>query len=878
MTAGENQLAPICAFRCAIAGHGAGDMIDTLLPRARETDDAVERLEIYERLADLDELGRNDAANGLLWRKSILEESPSHLPTLRHVAGALMSAGRDEELEPVAIEIARALDGPEAVAHALLSARIRLRVGAWEDTREPVEIAYRHEPRGNFTLRQMAAHARATGRHALAIEVDRQLIERTQRPSETATLSLRAAEAAIAGGDIDSARALLSRAIEVVPQHFVAHIAMAGVAEQVGDSTGAATALEAAAAAAISPDEQARDLYRAATLLQDKVQDVQRARAALEKVSAIDPSYEDVFQRLQTIYIAEGARGELASLLERRLEAVTDPAERIEMEVLRGRALADVGDTAAAKRALSAALEASPDHIEALSTFANVSSSEHDWLDAERAWIHLARLVPDQARQIDIYMKLGGLYDEHVPNPERAELAYNEILKREPNSEEARERLVALYKRTGDTAKAIEQQTILINNAEAPEAKCRRTTELASIYEATGDTKKAEATLLQARKTWPKDDLALNALARFYQRTGQATALNVLLDRALADARRALSTGRFEVQLFGTVASVAELRGKHDTARIAHAVVAALEGNDATLEGAGDAAADRGLEELLAPEVVTPAFRDLLRRTGPLLDTAVPYDMTAVRATPLPPQQTDISDHVRRIASAYGLTDVSIHVSSVLGAVCIPASAHPPTLVIGQPLLTSPREDVRSFLFHRALKVIQTNSSAFSRTAPIDLWPLLAAYLKLFSPSWSPQGIEAARLNEAYGRLSRALGQPADPQLGLLAADIIGTIGNRASTLNTAINSWGNRAALLAVGDPNIALAGIAWASGNINAPPPSGKDRVTWIGRNAEARDLVVYLVSDAYAEARDKLGLAAAAADTEATPELGEAAVENA
>jgi hypothetical protein len=54
MEAGEQLLAPIAAFRCAVAGHGAGDLIDALLPRARETEDPVERLEIYERLADLD--------------------------------------------------------------------------------------------------------------------------------------------------------------------------------------------------------------------------------------------------------------------------------------------------------------------------------------------------------------------------------------------------------------------------------------------------------------------------------------------------------------------------------------------------------------------------------------------------------------------------------------------------------------------------------------------------------------------------------------------------------------------------------------------------------------------------------------------------------
>ena len=63
----------------------------------------------------------------------------------------------------------------------MLSARLRLHAGTWDDTRDPVEIAYKSEPRGIWALRQMAAHARAKGEHSLALEADRQLIERTQR-------------------------------------------------------------------------------------------------------------------------------------------------------------------------------------------------------------------------------------------------------------------------------------------------------------------------------------------------------------------------------------------------------------------------------------------------------------------------------------------------------------------------------------------------------------------------------------------------------------------------------------------------------------------------------------------------------------------------
>ncbi|WP_437756828.1 hypothetical protein [Sorangium sp. So ce1389] len=856
IAAGDAALAPIALYRAAVGGHGAGELVDALIPRAREAADAAERLEVYERLAELDELGRRDAGSALLWRRSILEETPHHLPTLRKVASYLIGEGRDEELEPIALEVARVLDGPEAIAHALLSARLRMRVLPWEETFEPVQIAYRNEPRGIWALRQMAAQARSKADHALAIEADRQLIERTDRPSEAAALSVRAAKDALLAGSIEDAVAFFRHAITLVPHYLVAHLDLADALERGGDAAAAAAALESAAGASVGSEGRAHSLYAAAVLWQDKVQNAARARDVLEAVATVDPSYADVFSRLKAIYIAEGARAELAALLERRLDAVTDPAERVEMEVLRGRALADVGDATAAKRALAAALDANPDHVEALSAFADVCAGEGDWTGAEQAWIRLARLVPDPAKQVAIYLRLGELYDEHLPNAERAELAYQEILKRSPGDVSARERLVALYKRAGDGARALEQQNLLINAAEAPEQKCRRTAELAEIYEAMGETKKAESTLLTARKTWPKDDFALGALARFYQRTEQLPAANVLLDRALADARRALNTGRFEPYLFSTVATVAELRGRAGASRIARATVAALDGRDAAMGGAGNAAGAARLDNHLAPELMTPAFRELLLKTGPLLDTAVPFDLDSIRATPLPPQHADITDLARGVGAAYGLPGLQVYVTGALGTVCVPASSSPPKIVLGQSLVASPREDVRLFLIHRAVKILQTNASAFSRTAPIDLWPLLAAYLKAFSPSWSPQGADAARLREYQGRIERAMSGGPDPKLGVLAADVIGSIGNRASTLNTAINGWGNRAAFLAVGDLNIALTGIAWSGGHTNAPPAAGKDRITWIGRNAEARDLIVFAVSDGLAEAREQLG----------------------
>jgi tetratricopeptide (TPR) repeat protein len=852
---GDKDLAPIAGYRLALAGFGTAEVIDALLPKARETEDASERLEIYERLAELDERGRGDSASGLLFRRTILEENPSHLRTLRRVASALMVGGREDELEPVAMELARNLDGGEAVAYAAVAARLRLRA-KWEDTAEPVAIAYHQTPRPLWALRQMAAHARARGDHLAAAVCDKELAGLTDRPIEKATLLTRAAEAHRAAGDLASARSELEEALTHFDGHVVARQELAELLVETGDAEAAAAHYEMLAGAYVVPASRAQADHRAGVLYQDQVGDIGKARAALERVLDVDPSDADTFDRLRTIYIAAGARSELADLLKRRLEGIEDPGERVEMEVMRGRALAEVGDADAAKRALAAALDANPDHVDALGAFADLCASDGDFGGAEEALIRLARLTSDPEKQVDIYFRLGALYDESLPNDERAEAAYQEILKRRPGDLPAREKLIALYRRTGQMARAVDEQNALVGAAESPDDKCQRTVELAEIMEEMGELKKAESTLVVARKSFPKSDLALRALVQFYQRTGQAPAAAVLLDRAVADARRALGTGRFENFLFETLATAAELRGRLDAAAVARATVQALDGDASDLAGVGLRAGDAKLDDLLAPEVMTPAFRDLLIRTGPLLDNAFPFDADAVRATPLPPPLAPLGEEIRALAGAYGLPQIMVMVSNMLGPVCVPVRSHPPTVLVGSALAQQPPSAERSFLLHRALKVIQANACVLARTAPIDLWPVVAALLKAFNPQFAPQGVDSGRFADAFGRISRAMPQGLGADMGVLASDVVGSIGNRASTLNSAINGWGSRAGLLAVGDPNVALTGIAWAGGNVSGPPPTGKDRVTWIGRNAEARDLVIFAVSDHYVDARQRLG----------------------
>lgn len=848
--------ARIAAERLGAQASGSATLAGSLMDQARAGHDPLLQREIYQRLARLDE-ARGEHSSALLWQSAILEHSPDYLPALRRVEHAYITAGREDELETIAATIARLVGSGESGAHAMLAARLRSKSGNWGATRELVDLALQEDPPSLWALRQLEAHGRVSGDDQAVYRASRALGEQATRAIDAATLALRAAEAATRLEKLDEARALLERAVELVPAHLVALTTRAEVLEATGDYAGAAESLEALAASSNLPAHQLAARGHAALLWLDKVGDPERGQAALELAAELEGAGDEIFTRLQALLVASGDRAKLAALLERRIAATVDPAERVALEVTRGRALAEVGDRTAAKEALAAALDANPDHADALDVFAELSAADGDWQSAEQAWIRLARHLSEPERQAEVYRKLGDLYDDELGNPARAELSYREVLKRQPNDVGALERLVGVYSKLGQGEQAAQTAEELVSRAQSPEETRDRTIALAGVYErAQGDRRKAEATLDKARKAAPQDGVLLRAAAEFYHRGGEERALAVLLDRSAADARRALATGRFDASFFEVLGTVAELRGGADAATVAAATIAALEGREeAAVRGAGPAAGDARLDELLAPELLTLPLRALLRKAGDALDAAYPLDLRALRAAPLPAQAHEFLGHVRQVASAFGINALEVFVSPMVGPSCLPVSSNPPQIVFGTELLESPDDAARYVVLIRTLKILQAHASTIARTAPIDLWPLTAAFLGVFATNWQPQGVDAKRFAEARQRIQPAIPRNLDDDVPILALEVIGSIGNRASQLATTVNQWGNRAALLAIGSPSAALRGVATT---LNQElPASGAERAKWVVRHPEARDLAVWSVSEPYAEARRRLGL---------------------
>ena len=851
---GGGALASLTAQRNAAGTPEAARVSEELLGRARAAEDAGLQRELYEELSAFDR-NQGDAASSLLWQSAILERSPEWLPALRHIEHAYTSASRDDELEPIFSTLARLLPDTDGVAAARLASRARLKAGAWAERRELAELALGRDPDCLWALRAVAAHARASDEPERALDAYQRLEELVVHPLDKAALNLRAAEAAARLGRLEDAKRLLEAALEDAPEHLVALTTLAEVLEGLRDFPAAARAVEAAAEASVVDAHKVTTWHQAAVLWLDKVGDKERGRSALERTLALDSSHEDAIVRLQNLLIEQGDHTSLAALLERRIDLAADAEERIALEVQRGRLLAGVGENQAARSALSAALDANPDHAGALEVLADVCAAEGDWSAAEQAWIRLARHVPEQERQAQIYRKLGELYDVNLPNPERAELAYLEVLKRTPDDTDTVSRLVQVYGQRGQVERAVQLQTELLERSTTPEQKRDRTLGLATVFEQIAkDRKRADQTFDRARREWPQDVQVLRGLVEYHRRAGEQRAAQMLLDRAASDARRALATGRFDPVLFEVLGTVADLRGMADAALVAEATLAALAGQPFPVHGAGIAAADAALDEFLAPELATQALRTLLRRTGDVLDAAYALDPRTLRATPFRADASEQADQVRDMAKAFGIQGIEILVSPVLGPTCLASRSVPAQVVYGAPLLERGDDATRYFLLVRALKLIQARAATLARTVPIELGPLVAGFLSAIS-DYQPEGVDPKRLAEAKKRIKDAMIHPFDGEVPMLALEVTGSLGNRVSQLATALSSWANRTALLAVGNPLTALRAIALASGA--ELPTDNAERLRWIARNPEARDLFVFSMSDQYIEARKRVGV---------------------
>lgn len=864
---GADVIARAGLDRAEMAASEVARVAERKFNAVREAQDDDARVLALEALADFDLHDRGDAASAVMSLQAILELAPGHLPTLRALERYFLEHARDEDLTYIEERLALHLPEPHDVAaHLRLAARLKLRpADAIGDAADSLLLEAGPRAEADLWLaRRIEAAARASNDDARTAAATTALYSLLAGPSERATAAVRAAQAHARVGTAPSIIALLRDAVAAAPDHPIASEELARLEAESRDQQAAAEAYELAARASKLPARAAALWHRASVLWQDEVGDANRAAVALQAAAALDPALEDVFPRLVGILRARRANAELADLTAARVAAGGDQALLVGLYVELASLRMELGQREPAIEALRAALSLEPDRVEALRTLANLCFQDEDWRGATEALIRIARLTKDRTELRDVFFRLGDIYDEHLPDAKRADAAFRRALKLVEDDIPTMERLAKLYRRDGDAPQAIEMLTRLAAVDADPDRSRVHNLELAAVYEQTGETRAAEQALEQTRRLAPVDLGVLKAIADFYGRQNAQTALAMHLNRAVNDFRHALESDPTDHAAWSGLAQVLEWRGRVDPARCIASAAAALGIMDVELgklldahggaPGGGGGAADSELDDMLAPDMLTPATRAVFRLAADALEKTLPFDPKQIRAERVG-RENPLRPMLDEVSRWFGASDVELYITTVAPRVCVPVSGQPIAIVVGRDIFTATDEREKLFLLARCFKIARSNLSVAVRTQPGDLALALAGLIRSFDMNYAPAGFAPAQLDDMARRVSKHVNKRVRDELLPNVLEMGGTPGFDPTRLALAASELGDRVALLATGSAPAAIGALLKLAGDTGGPPQTTV-RVAAIRRLPSASALLGFAISDAHFEARHRAG----------------------
>ncbi len=840
-------------LRAGMFAEVAERVFDQLKSAERDDDRAV----AYEALGDLDRIHRDDPATAVSSYLALLEVTPGHMPTLRTLERHFLEQGRFAELGAVYERLVHfAVDGDDALAWAHQAARC-------------AELEAEGDPAAAVGYYQLALErGLADRRSLLALDAELRRSSETERWGglqarlagiagaglERATHLCRAAEAREAFGDAAHARELFEEAVTVEPFHPTA---LAGVAEHrlaAGDVAGAAAAFERLGREAKVIETSVEWLFRAATLWNESAIDTSRALAVAREALGRDPRHAPSFDlAISLLRAAADTAGEL-EVLESRGEAEVesgDPGKRLEWH-LRAAVLAErLGEQVRARSQWRAVVRLQPESLEALRALVRLSREAADWAGAADAMIRLAKTTTDMPERVEMLYGLGEVFDDHIVDARRAEAAYRRALQFDAGEVRCLRRLADLYSYSANAPHEAEMlQALAARTAPGPD-RVAVLLRLAVVLEAgLGDVARAEQALALARRDAPTDLTVLRAVTAFYESKGNTMALELVLDRAAGEVRRALDRDPQQVDPLERLTEILALRHDVDGAQVVASVAAALGVRSESLEGhaAGPRVAAvgiRGLDNaavaLLSPPAITTQIRDVLAQLGSAVDALVPVDLRRWGADRLGGRPHPLRAEVDRMARELGLGSCEIFLCSQLPGLAIPLSRTPATLLISLELSD---DAVGRAAVNRALTLMALSLSLPLRLTAKEFALVLSAMLRQFEPMYRGPGVEAAPLDDLARKITRSVPRDRILEVTPTAFEAIEAGAVDADAIHDAALEFGDRVSALVSGDFEGAFQlrvprGVELSQGLTEIPSLGRLVRVCLSERFLEARRL---------------------------------------
>jgi tetratricopeptide (TPR) repeat protein len=545
-------------FRQRGAWRELADVLEFALSHARSTGAAVsELLPRWEEVAVIAETKLGDVDRALAVWRQMVELDPTYQRAREACKRILQKAGRWEEMAKVLIEDAAASD-PSARAE-ILRRLARLCLDKL-DAPDRAATAYREilalDPKDVVALRAVVeAYERSEQWSELAALL-RSQVELASVDAERINLLRRLLGLyAERLSDLSSASWAAAQILKLLPGDRDALQRLESIFERTDDKPKLIKILEYHLRYAAAGEEKLGLVRRIADVLQNQVDDFDRAVPYWENVLKHVPGDQQALQALLAGYEKAGRLDELARTLDLQIAALaTDPSAQAELLRRLARLASDgLKQAPRAQQAWQDLLKILPTDREGLEALSAIASAQSDWSALADLLARRIALLTNPAEAAPLALQRANLLVEKLDDSAEAIRELEHVISDlDPASVEAHQALRRVAEAGNDWPRVVSVAERQLTFATDPKERVARALEIGCLYrDRLKDAKKAIGAFERVVEIEPEQSDALAALAPLYAETKDGEAFIATAEKVLRQTEDATQRRRLLFDMAG---------------------------------------------------------------------------------------------------------------------------------------------------------------------------------------------------------------------------------------------------------------------------------------------------------------------------------------
>jgi tetratricopeptide (TPR) repeat protein len=465
-------------------------LIGTLEILAEESDDPDRRVGLLRKIGATaaTQLGRSDRAIEAL--AHAVQADPANTDARAELEVLAQHAGAWDRLIEIYSSVASKLRDPTlAREYWLRLASIQEQLDKVADAAKSYERVLALGPGDVEALQAMDALYRRTGRWEDLVSVYRRRIELVEDAGEREALYAQMAQVYEEKlGKPDDAIQAYREVLALDPTSRVALDALDGLFTRRASWAELAENLETQLGLADTDEAQLGLMLRLAALRERQMGEVEtavegyrqvlerdpsnaQALAALERLAADDAQAHTIAEILEPLYRSHGEHQKLIGVHEVQVQRTNDPQRKVELLHQIAALQEDAaGDPMAAFVTMARALAVEPSHAETQQSIDRLARVTGRLQDLARVYEELAAEQSDAELGSQLFSAAARIFEQDVPNVERAIELYQRVLSIDPGNLAAAESLQVLYQgseRYADMSAILQRKAAMLEDVEA---------------------------------------------------------------------------------------------------------------------------------------------------------------------------------------------------------------------------------------------------------------------------------------------------------------------------------------------------------------------------------------------------------------------------